>query len=262
MPDDGPVADNDILTVAQELAEVSRLVDEDDIAATLQRFVRRVVSTVPGCDHAMIAVRTPEGDRSETIAGIGDLGVVDGPSGWADTAGPIQETLDHREPRRVEDVTSDQRWPAFCRTISAAGFRSCLVLPLPVQRAPSAAFTLLSREPERFGDTSYDIVLLFTLYGGAVFDNAQLFHDSKNLIGQLTTALATRRSIGRAEGILMHRYGCDTDGAFELLKGISQRSNTKLREVTRTIIAAHEQGKLDIAMLTYGAPPPTAGAEG
>lgn len=254
MVDDGSVADNDVLTVAQELSEVSRLVDSDDVAASLTRFVRRAVSTVPGCDHALITVMGEQGP--EAIAEIGDVDIAESVQAWNSGNGPIGEALEFREPRRLEDVTDDQRWPQFSAAIGSAGFRSCLALPLPVERAPAAVFTLLSREPERFSDTSYDIVLLFTLHGGVVFDNAQLFHDSKSLVGQLTTALGTRRTIGQAEGILMHRYRCDTGGAFELLKGISQRSNTKLREVAKTIIAAHAQHKLDTALLTYGTPPP------
>ncbi|MDT7661601.1 MAG: hypothetical protein QOD04_1157, partial [Pseudonocardiales bacterium] len=41
----------DLQTLAQELAEITRLVEDDDLDSTLRRYVDRVVRTVDGCDH-------------------------------------------------------------------------------------------------------------------------------------------------------------------------------------------------------------------
>jgi AmiR/NasT family two-component response regulator len=42
--------------------------------------------------------------------------------------------------------------------------------------------------------------------------------------------------IGKAKGILMAREQCSADEAFGLLRGVSQRTNRKLREVAQGVV--------------------------
>src|SRR5262245_2403755 len=67
MTHDGHV-NTSVLSIAQELAEVVRLVEDDDVPAAVQRFTRRIVATVPGCDQATITVLGDAG--VETVAGF------------------------------------------------------------------------------------------------------------------------------------------------------------------------------------------------
>ncbi len=231
---------DDLLTVARELVEVTRLVDDDDFGATLQRFVTRVVRTVPGCDHATITVRA--NGAVETVAESAAVGLDESESG------PVLEAVTFGEPRRLDDVATDQRWPGFAARVAGAGYRSVLVLPLPTQSDSSAVFTLYSATPNQFGDTSFDLVLLFTLHAGAVFDNAALYHDARSLVEQLRSALRTRSIVGQAQGLLMHRFGYETGSAFEVLKKASQNSNTKLRDVAGLLISGHEHGDLEATL--------------
>ncbi len=247
MTTDSPIRDESVLlTLTQELAEVSRLVDDDDVPTTLERFVIRLRRTVPGCEHVTISVReqTADGPVLRTVAGLVETGGVRAiDAGLA--ANPISEALDHGEPRRLEDTASDERWLGFSAELTEAGFRSAVVLPVPTTRDTPAVLTLFSREPHRFDDTVYDMVLLLVLHAGVVFDNAQLFHDSRSLIDQLRTALSTRERIGRAQGVVMQRLGLDADTAFDRLKRASQNRNTKLREVATTVLAGHAEQRLD-----------------
>jgi GAF domain-containing protein len=228
---------NDILTVASELAEITRLVSEDDFTATTERFVDRIVRTIPGCDDAIVTVRSATG--VENIHASRDLGF--DPL----TPGPVVESVTYREPRRLGDVVDDQRWPAFATQLVNAGYRSCLCLPLSTRGDDSAVLTLLSHDPEQFGESSYDIVLLLTLHAGVAFDNASMYHDSLELVSQLRTALRTRSLIGRAQGLLMRHLNLDSDKAFAELRQASQNSNTKLRDLAGLLVSAHESGNFE-----------------
>jgi transcriptional regulator with GAF, ATPase, and Fis domain len=252
MAHDGHVKSS-VLTIAQELAEVVRLVEDDDVPAAVQRFTRRIVATVPGCDQAAITVLGDSG--AETVAGF------DNPDGnglakrFLGPDSPLSEVLRYLEPRHLPDAATDQRWPDFSSAMVTAGYRSCLMLPLPTKHAPAAALTLFSAQAGQFGETSYDVVLLFALHAGVVFDNAQLFHDCHKLVDQLSSALLTRQSIGRAQGILMHRFGNTVDEAMAQLKRASQNTNTKLREVASGLVTAQEQHELAAALGKYGLEP-------
>lgn len=235
---------DELLTLAAELAEVIRLAEDDDVAEIMQRFVRRAARTIPGCEQAMIAIRAAGG--VEVLAGVHE--------GQPDVLqpGPVIESLTFREPRRLDDTAADQRWPAFAAQLGNLGYRSCLVLPLVSKAEPTAVLALFSATPEQFTDTSYDLVLLFTLHAGVAFDNASLYEDSRRLVEQLRTALSTRALIGSAQGLLMHRNGLDSERAFTALRTASQHTNVKLRELAGQLVTAHEQGELDTMLEKFG----------
>ena len=228
---------NDLLSVASELAEIARLVAADDFGATTGRFVDRIVRTIPGCDDALVTIRSTTG--VEMVHSSGDLGF--DPL----TPGPIVEAVTFREPRQLGDVVSDQRWPAFSTQLVNAGYRSCLSLPLSTHSDDSAVLTLLSHAPEQFDKSSYDVVLLLTLHAGVAFDNASIYHESLELVGQLRTALRTRSLVGRAQGMLMRHFGYDSDTAFAALRRASQNWNVKLRDLANQLVEAHEKGGFD-----------------
>lgn len=57
-------------------------------------------------------------------------------------------------------------------------------------------------------------------------------------LADLTAALESNREIGAAIGIVMARRGVDSDGAFDLLREVSQARHTKLRDVAREVVAS------------------------
>ncbi|MEV0289548.1 MULTISPECIES: ANTAR domain-containing protein [unclassified Kribbella] len=246
-----------ILELAQELVEVSRLVEDDDVATTLGRFVSRVVRTVPECEEASITVLT--GDTAEIVARYhktadpvaeptrATLGAQ-----LTEMDGPLHDVLTYGEPHRVADLAADHRWPEFAAAAINAGYRSSLMLPLPAVTGSASAFSLFSAKVDAFGSTSYDVVLLFALHAGVAFDNVQLFNDSRSLVEQLRTALLTRTVIGQAQGVLMHRYGITTSVAFDVLKRASQDSNVKLRQLSSDLVDGQNQGRLADALRKYG----------
>ena len=246
-----------ILELARELAEVSRLVEDDDVATTLGRFVNRVVNTVPDCDAALIAVLT--GDTTEIASrfdryadreGAEALRLVLDQQLYAHD-GPLRDALAYGEPRRVGDLESETRWPKFAAAATDAGYRSCLFLPVPAD-SNAAAFGLFSTKPGAFDSTSYDVVLLFAMHAGVAFDNVQLFADSRTLIDQLRTALGTRIAIGQAAGLLMHRYDISSEVAIDVLKRGSQDNNIKLRQLALELVEAQNQNNLAPALRKYG----------
>jgi GAF domain-containing protein len=228
---------DDILTLARELAEITKLVADDDFGSTMARFVTRIVRTVPGCDDAIITVRSATG--VETVHSSDDLGF--DPL----VPGPIVEAVTYGEPRRLDDVAADQRWPAFGTQFVNAGYRSCLCLPISTDGKESAVLTLLSREPDQFGESAFDIVLLLTLHAGVAFDNASLYHDSREMVTQLRAALRTRSLVGQAQGLVMRQFDCTADGAFDLLRRTSQNRNQKLRDLAGVLVEAHEGGRFE-----------------
>ncbi|WP_328997725.1 GAF and ANTAR domain-containing protein [Kribbella sp. NBC_00709] len=245
-----------ILELAQELAEIGRLVDDDDVSTTLSRFVRRMVQTVPDCDEAALTVLAD--GQPEIVARhhkTADPGSEPARSALdaelTTKSGPVYDTLTYAEPRRIADLAVDYRWPQFAAAGINAGYRSCVFLPLPAGD-DVATFSLFSAKPSAFGGTSYDIALLFALHAGVAFDNVKLYDDSTKLLAHLRTALGTRTVIGQAQGILMHRYGLTADTAFTVLKRGSQDGNLKLRALALELVEAQTSGSLSQTLAKRG----------
>ncbi|MFF5158182.1 ANTAR domain-containing protein [Streptomyces sp. NPDC000348] len=58
----------------------------------------------------------------------------------------------------------------------------------------------------------------------------------ENEVGQLRQALASRAVIDQAIGIVQAERRCAPDDAFQILVGISQRTNVKLREIAAALV--------------------------
>jgi hypothetical protein len=213
----------------------------------VDRLVKRAVRTIPACEHATVTVELAP-DKLETVAGAEIAEVAHYPDEPRPWHGPIFEAVRYREPRRVEDAETEQRWAGFGERMRSAGFRSCLALPLPATRRPAVGCTLFSSRPNQFTDHVMDLVLLFALHAGTTFDNAALYDHCRKLVDHLHTALVTRDLIGSAKGMLMQRYSCDGDAAFDLLRRVSQQQNVKLRHVAAELVEAQQQGKLEVLL--------------
>lgn len=236
--------EEELVSIAAELAVITRLVEQDDFGATLDRFVTRITRAIPGCDQAILTLRS-EG-TVDTVSGGSELDFD------PIAPGPVVEAVTFGEPRRLDDVAADQRWPSFSAQVANAGYRSCVALPLSTRGEDTAVLTLFSRKPEQFIDTAYDLVLLLSLQAGTLVDNATLYHDSQQLVTHLRAALHTRSLVGRAQGMLMRHHGCDSDEAFAALKQASQNSNTKLRDLAARLVAAHENGEFETVLAQVG----------
>ena len=62
--------------------------------------------------------------------------------------------------------------------------------------------------------------------------------DARRLGAQLSEALDNRDVIAQAKGVLIAQGAASDQGAFAMLATASQRSNTKLTEVARRVIAS------------------------
>ena len=63
---------------------------------------------------------------------------------------------------------------------------------------------------------------------------------------ELQSALSTRDRIGQAKGIIMERYNVDDMRAFEMLRKLSQDSNTRLVDIAARVIDTRGDGEIAV----------------
>jgi hypothetical protein len=193
--------------LAARMAELARAVAVPRRAEDIfQEVTTAAVELIPGVDTAGILL-IKRGGKFESHAGTTDL-----PHELDELQNTLQEgpcmdaALDDLLVR-TDDFRQEARWPAYSAAVQKLGVLSGLSFRLYNHERTAGALNL---------------------FGFAVMANR---HGE-----QLRSAVASRDRIGQAKGIIMERYDLDDVGAFDMMRRLSQETNTTLVEIARRVI--------------------------
>ena len=221
--------------LAQRMAELAR-------ASAAPRSVEEVLSGVtaaakeliPGADTAGVLL-IGRGGKFDSIAGTSELPYRLDELQMKFSEGPCVEAALDELIVRTNDFRSEQRWPRYSAAVVEIGVLSGLSLKLYTADRTAGALNLFSFEPKAFdGEDETTGVVLAAHAAAAILASRQG--------EQLESALSTRDRIGQAKGIIMERFGVDDVQAFEMLRRLSQDSNTRLIDVAQRVIDTRGEG--------------------
>jgi GAF domain-containing protein len=211
------------LTEAARTLNAHRSVDE-----TLDSIVAATLESVPGFNHVGVSVVHRDGTietRSAT-----DQFVWENDSLQYDLQeGPCFDTLRGSPVVAAPRIRQDQRWPNYVPRAVTSGLRAQLALRLYVDQDTLGGLNLYSTETEDFSPDAVHLAELFATHAAIALGHAR---DKE----QLSEAIATRQTIGQAVGIVMERYGIDSERAFQFLVRASSTSNIKLRLIAEELV--------------------------
>ena len=214
---------------------VSRLQLADSLADVLS-----AVAAVAGHSLSVSSSLTSERDSTfTTLASSDALASAVDRAQYELAQGPGRETLRTGRTTVVPDLRSERRWAPFPSRALALGVRSCLSVPLVTpERRTVAALNLYARTVGTFDDPA-DVARAATLavLAGLVVSVQERRAEQERVIGQLHRALFSRSAIDQAIGVVMAQQHCPADRAMALLRQASQRSNRKVRDLAREILA-------------------------
>jgi GAF domain-containing protein len=207
--------------------------------ANLQAALRRVA--VGGCrllaNCSSASMTLIEQGRPITVGSTDDVAQVLDDAQYAAGQGPCLTAAHENRVVRIEDIGSDDRWPGFAASAVANGVRSSLSIPIGVSGAKTVAgFNVYGDVIGGFSDADEQLCEAFAAQASIVVSNAQSYWAVFELSENLSKAMESRAVIEQAKGILMSTHRIDADTAFDLLRGRSQASNRKLRDVAADIV--------------------------
>jgi GAF domain-containing protein len=211
------------LTEAAKSINARRTLDE-----TLSAIAEAALRSIPGFNHVGISITHRKG-KIETMAGTDQLVWELDDLQYRLGEGPCVESVHSQPVVVVEHARHDQRWPRYMPQAVAAGLRAQLALRLFTEEATLGGLNLYSTEAETIDPDARQLAELFAAHAAIALGRARQEH-------QLTEAMASRRTIGQAIGILMERYRISEDRAFHFLVRASSTSNVKLREVAQEVV--------------------------
>jgi len=217
-----------------ELAGI--LVVEQSLETTLRQVLDLACATLGSGDEGGITLLEPEGPRTAVATSDAAL-QVDNHQYEAADGGPCLEAYRQQQVFRIESTADEPRWPSFAHAAAEAGIKTTLSLPLVVGGDGLGALNLYRYDASGFSEADEAVASSFASYASVALANARVYWRTQRLADQLREALATRGAIEQAKGMLMVVQGCTADEAFQLLVGMSQRTNTKLHDVAANVVA-------------------------
>ena len=191
--------------------------------------VRAAPGTVPGFDEVSISVTFHDGPVQTRAASSPLVERLDSVQYEAEE-GPCFEAFTHPHVVLVPSTRAETRWPTYIERATQAGVTAQMAIPLRNGGEVRGALNLYSTTREGIDPEAPDIAALFATHVGLAMGWARNEE-------QLNEALATRKTIGQAIGIIMERYQIDDAKAFAFLARVSQTGNIKLRDVAQELVS-------------------------
>jgi GAF domain-containing protein len=210
------------------------LLSEEKLDAVLELCVSLTSRTLPAADGVSVTL-VREG-RFTTAVYSSELTCRVDAWQYATNEGPCLSAATDGERYHAEDLSDEERWPRFAEMARLEGVNSVLSVPFLPNGHPIGTLNIYSTQSNSFDTNDVEIASLFASQAAIVIANSVAYSSAQSTNDQLRDALDTREVIGQAKGILMEREGCSPDEAFGLLRGISQRTNRKLRDVAQDVV--------------------------
>jgi hypothetical protein len=205
----------------------------------MEEVVLAAVRFVNGCDAASFSVLVNE--VVTTIAASHPVADELDQVQYRTSQGPCLEAIATLQAVISDDLSRDERWPAFVAEASRSA-SSAMATPVLDDRPMRSTFGSLNAYGTRaaaFDQEDADVAMLLTAHLAILLRLVATAQESTVRAAQLSEAVVTRDVIGQAKGILMARDRITAGEAFDVLRAASMRLNRKLRDVADDLTKGH-----------------------
>jgi GAF domain-containing protein len=222
--------------LAMRMAELARTTAAPStLKQILDGVTAATVELIPGADLAGVLLVKKGGEfesHAETDSLVAQLDKLQHDFG----EGPCAEAALQQTIVRSDDLRSESRWPQYAPAAVELGVLSGLSFKLYTADRTAGALNVFSYQTDVWdADAETTGAILAAHAATAILAQRQE--------EQLQSALVTRDRIGQAKGIIMQTYNVDDVRAFEMLRRISQESQTKLADIAQRVIDTRGQRK-------------------
>jgi GAF domain-containing protein len=222
----------------RDVADVVRLLRREVTNGDLllDELTESAARSVPGARYAGITVADRDG-TVDSATSTGRYPALLDKIQQVHREGPCLSAAWEQHVIRVDDLTRDERWPAYSReAVEQTPIRSIVSYQLFTEHRTIGALNLYAEQPDVFDDEAVELGLIFATHTALAW---KLVRREE----QFRSALGSRDIIGQAKGMLMERFKIDAVQAFALLKRLSQNSNTPVAAVARRLIESEQLGR-------------------
>jgi len=198
-----------------------------DLSEVLSDIIGVARKAMPAVEAASITLI--RGDKPFTAAYDGQMAMDADELQYERGYGPCIDAGLSGQTFLIEDMTIEDRWPDYARTVAGHGVGSSLSVPLPFQTATIGALNTYSSQPRAYGEDEQALGHQVATWIAVAVGTADAAAQTGDELRDMHIAMKTRAAIEQAKGILMERYKITEDRA-------SQTSNIKLRTIAQDLV--------------------------
>ena len=203
-----------------------------DLDQTLRSVTNGAVDVLPDVDHASITVLHEDGSLT-TVAETAEVVLELDARQYELREGPCYAAAVESSHVISSELASDPRFPEYGPFAATRGVAAQAGIRLFDSTRGRGALNLYSSRVGAFEDLDM-LSALFVSQAAAAIAYAGEMSD-------VSVAMSTRATIGKAVGIVMERYELSEERAFAFLTRVSQYRNVSVRLVAKETIAASER---------------------
>jgi len=212
------------------------LLSRETVDTALELVTTLAATTTAGTLGSAVTVVDEHGKRSRAAS-----------TSAAEQADTLQYDLDEGpcltawrtgELVRIDDTTTDGRWPRWNEAAGLLGVRSVLSTPLLVGTERIGAMKVYCERPMNYGPHDEQVMRLLAAQAAILLANSQSLQEARRLSRQLTTALAGRDAVAQATGVLLAQGAATRQEAFATLGATARQSGRTVEAVARALLAA------------------------
>ncbi|RDH78979.1 ANTAR domain-containing protein [Mycolicibacterium moriokaense] len=221
--------------LAMRMAELARTAASPrSVEDVLIDVTKTSMELIPGAETAGVLL-IGKGGKWDSLGGTSDLPQHLDELQMRFNEGPCVEAALDEVIVRTDDFRSESRWPKYSAAVVEIGVLSGLSFKLYTANRTAGALNLFAFKPQAFDGEAETIGTVLAAHAAAAILASREGEE-------LQSALTTRDRIGQAKGIIMERYGTDDIRAFEMLRRLSQDSNTRLVDIAQRVIDTRNDG--------------------
>jgi GAF domain-containing protein len=213
------------------------LLSHETVASALALVSSLAVETVPGAVGAGVTVVDRQGGKRTSGATDDRVQQADALQYELDE-GPCLAATASRQVVRVDDLTSDPRWPRWSEAVAPLGLRAALSAPLVAGDAGLGAMKVYADEPAAFDDEAERRLAMFSAQAAVLVANVQSYERARQISDELRATVRSRDVVSMAKGVLMGRDGVSEETAFDVLRGRAERAGVTLHDAARTVLGS------------------------
>lgn len=224
----------ELTAVLREMGAV--VLATETVETVIELVINSAVATIPGTTGAGVTLVDAHGARS-VAASDGLVEQTDALQYELDT-GPCLTAWRDQVVVRIDDLSTETRWPQWCAAAGELGVRAMLSVPLVTGGTSTGAIKVYSTVPDAYDERDEHVLTLFAQQAAILLVNTQTVADARKLSADLAHALGNRDVISQAKGALIAQGAADEQAAFAMLVSASNRSQTKVHDVARRLMAS------------------------
>lgn len=214
------------------------ILDSADFEDFLNELARFSAHQVAGTgDDALCGITLLRDRKAATIGWSSDSAREVDEIQYSLSQGPCLTAAKEEREVHVPDLHHENRWgPDYAKAVASHGLRSVLSVPFNLQGEAKAALNLYSDVPNKFDEKATAKARGFTREISQALRLAVRFSLHTDSAANLRATLESRTIIDIAVGIVMAQNRCSQKAAVTILTEASSNSNTKLRDIARSLV--------------------------